>query len=70
MKYYIEIVDKMDGDYIFQSVWFDTEQEAEAWVKTIAFLSRNFECWLMCSEWDYENDTFNDINVVKEIAIE
>lgn len=67
MKYYIEIVDRASGDYIFQSIWFDTEQEAEAWVKTVAFFRSDFECWLMRGEWDEINNNYIDINIARRL---
>lgn len=69
MKYYIEITDKKTDSYIFQSIWFDTEEEAIDFARKFDHMDIGLECWLMYSEWDSENDTYTDIKVLKEIKI-
>lgn len=67
MKYYVEIADITDGNYILQSDWFDTEKDAEDFIRQISYLSCNFICYIMCSKWDYENDTYTDINTFRRV---
>lgn len=69
-KYYIEIFKEDSGDYIIQSDWFDSEEQAIEWCKTIAYLDiYDYEIWLMSSEWDEESDTYTDIECVRKIAV-
>lgn len=67
-KYYIEISEyENSSEYILQSDWFDTEQEAMNWAKQLMFLSKDYEICLMSSEWDDESDTYTDIDCVRRI---
>ena len=67
-KYYIEISE--NEGYILQSQWFDTEEQAIEWSKAITYLDTlYYGMWLMSSEWDEENDTYTDIDCVREIEI-
>lgn len=62
-KYYIEICDmESPCEYIMQSKWFDTEQEAIKWAKDISFLDMQYSISLMSSEWDVSDDTYTDID--------
>lgn len=42
-KFYIEISDwESPCEYMFQSEWFDTEEQALEWAKNIAFLNKQY----------------------------
>ena len=69
-KYYIEVNVKDDIGYgIIQSVWFHTEKDAIDWANKIFYLDRNYEVWLMCSEWNYEDDEYIDIKPVRKLNL-
>lgn len=66
MKYYIEISDLDDAcGYILQSRFFDTEEQAIKWARSITFLDKHYNVSLMQAEWDNENYTYNDIYFVR-----
>lgn len=66
MKYCIEIGDLENPcEYILQSKWFDTEEQALEWTKGILFWDNRYTISLMRSEWDSENDTYKDIEFVR-----
>lgn len=69
MKYYIEISDLDDAcGYILQSRFFDTEEQAIKWARSITFLDKRYTVSLMQAEWDNENDTYNDIFFVRYLS--
>ena len=69
-KYYIEISEFESVEYMFQSKWFDTEQQAIEWAKSIYFLDTRYDIWLMTSIWNIEEDTYTDIESVRRIDME
>ena len=60
-KYYIEIWDNKNHNYVVQSSWFDTEEQALKWADNVFFIRHNLQVCLMSSEWDTEMDTYTDI---------
>ena len=70
-KYYIEIVD-LDNpcEYAMQSKWFDNEDQAIKWAKDITFLSKQYSISLMTSNWNIEEDRYEDIEFVRYLDIE
>ena len=62
-KYYIEMCwhPSNDENYVLQSQWFDTEEQAIEWASKINWVSENFDIYLMSSEWDTDNDNYIDI---------
>lgn len=71
-KYYIEICELgVLSDYILQSRFFDTEEQAIKWAKDITFLDYSYyDISLMSAEWDTEDDTYVDIQYVRNIQKE
>lgn len=71
-KWYIEITENNGVNPILQSDWFDTEEEALDWANKIVFfdLSSDYQIWLMYSEWDYNDETYTDIECVREIKLD
>ena len=71
-KYYIEICELGERcGYILQSRFFDTEEQAIKWAKNITFLDYSYyDINLMCAEWDTEDDTYEDIQYVRNIQKE
>lgn len=69
-KYYIEMYwhPSNGEDYVMQSKWFDTEEQAIQWATQIVWVSENFDVCLMSAEWDTDNDTYGDI--VQERVLE
>lgn len=65
-KYFIEI-SNLDNpcEYILQSRFFDTEEQAIEWVRSITFWDKRYTISLMRAEWDTENDVYNDIYFVR-----
>lgn len=60
-KYYIELAAN-SGDIIFQSKWYETEQEALKWAEDIDYIGWvSAVLCLMSSIWDTEEDTYTDI---------
>lgn len=73
-KYYAELIDdysnnEYDNNFLLQSKWFDTEQAVFDWVKTIDYIDDNFK-WLMMSAYFDEQDNFDDIFYMYDIAKE
>lgn len=66
-KWYIEISEPNPCNYIFQSDWFDTEQEALDFANKITYLDADLEMFLLFSEWDIDNDTYTDIECVRQL---
>lgn len=67
-KYYIEVVWHNDKDnYILQSKWFDTEEQALTWVKGIDYVVEYIDVYLMSSEWNFETNTYIDIEQERKI---
>lgn len=67
-KFYIEISEYDNPcEYVLQSNWFLTEKDAIDWAKNISFLSKEYEICLLFSEWDTENDTYKEIEVIRRI---
>ena len=48
-KYYIEICEQEEIDYILQTEWFDTEEEAMEWFEKISFVRHGTKIFLMKS---------------------
>lgn len=66
MKYYIEIGDlESPCEYIMQSKFFDTEEEAVEWATAVTWLDNQYSISLMQADYDSENDIFNDIGFVR-----
>ena len=66
-KYYIEISEKDDVGYIFQSVWFHTEKDALDWFDKFVYINSEYDAWLMYSEWDEEADDYIDIQTLRKL---
>lgn len=67
-KYYIEVVWYNDKDnYILQSKWFDTEEQALTWAKGIDYVVEYIDVYLMSSEWNFETNTYIDIEQERKI---
>lgn len=67
-KYYIEVVWHNNKDnYILQSKWFDTEEQALEWAKGIDYVVEYIDVYLMSSEWNNETDTYIDIEQERKI---
>lgn len=66
-KYYIELYCLNSSNYIMQSKWYDTEEEALKCASVVDYLNPGFVLALMASKWDEENDTYTDIIMVREI---
>ena len=60
-KFYIEVVDLISDDYILQSKWYDTENQAIEWAKGIDYMDRMHTINLLSANWDEENKTYGDI---------
>lgn len=59
-KYYIEIVWAYgEENYMMQSEWFDTKDEALAWARKINYVNENYDACLMSAEW--KDDTYGEI---------
>ena len=70
-KYYIEISDFDNHcEYIMQSRWYDTEEQALEFAKNLSFLDKRYSISLMWAEWDTENDTYYDIEFGRYIDLE
>lgn len=65
-KYYIEITDLDSGDYIVQSEFFDSEEQAVKWAEKIEYIREQYVIDLMCCEW-YEDDHYGDIDFVRTL---
>lgn len=67
-KYYIEFVDFNDN-FMLQSKWFDTENEALLWLlENFDFIDYdNVECSLMYADFDKDDD-FGDIELSMKIT--
>lgn len=67
-KYYIEFVD-FNGNFVLQSKWFDTENEALIWLlENFDFIDYdNIECFIMYADFDEEDD-FGDIELSMKIT--
>ena len=52
-KYYVEIA-KTDSDYILQSDWFDTEEEALEFARKITFVRYPYKQYLMSAKGDID----------------
>ena len=60
-KYYIELATN-SGEVVFQSKWYETEQEAIKWSEDIDYIGYKYiVLCLMSSVWDEEADTYTDI---------
>lgn len=66
VKYYVEFAD-IDSpcEYIMQSKFFNTEEQALEWAKGVTYIDKHYSIRLMSSEWDFENDTYKDIEFVR-----
>ena len=52
-KFYIEIVYCHNSDnYVMQSKWFDTEEQALKWYSDIEYVHENYNTYLMSSIFD------------------
>ena len=62
-KYYIEMCwhPSNEENYVLQSKWFDTEEQAMQWATQIDWVSENFDVYLMSSEWNIDEDRYEDI---------
>lgn len=71
-KWYIEITENTGINPILQSDWFDTETEAIEWAEKIVFfnMQSDYQVWLMYSDWDKEDDTYIDIECIREIKLD
>ena len=67
-QYYIEFYNKESGDYVIQSKWFDTQEEAEKWYfDSFDYIDKEeVGVDLMAAEWDDEEGCHQDIIVVKK----
>lgn len=68
-QYYVEFVDRESGDYVLQSKWFDTKEEAEKWANESFDYIRDtaIDMDLMKAEWDDEEGIHQDIHFVKSL---
>ena len=67
-KYYIEVVWHNNSEnYILQSKWFDTEEQALEWAKGIDYVVEYIDVYLMSSEWDVEHNTYIDIEQERKV---
>lgn len=67
-KYYIEVVwHNNEENYLLQSRWFDTEEQAIEWAKDIDYVVEYIDVYLMSSEWNNETDTYIDIEQERKI---
>lgn len=61
-RYYIEICDKLNNkDYIIQSKWYDTREDAINFCKTIDYIDNDFDIYLMSGVWNIDEDYYEDI---------
>ena len=62
-KYYIEMYwhPSSGENYVLQSKWFDTEEQAIHWAAQIDWVSENFDLYLMSAEWNTDGDYYEDI---------
>lgn len=67
-KYYIEFAD-FNGNFVLQSKWFDTENEAIVWLlENFDFIDYdNIECFVMYADFDEEDD-FGDIELSMKLT--
>ena len=68
-RYYIEIWEN-DGlePFILQSKWFDTEEQALAWLDTIDYIDNKYSISLMSGMYDKETDCYEDIDLEYNIG--
>ena len=67
-KYYIEVVwHNNNENYMLQSKWFNTEEEALEWANNIDYVVEYIDVYLMSSVWDVEKDYYEDIVVERKI---
>ena len=69
VKYYVEITHCEDAsDFVIQSKWFDTKEQAKEWFKNdIDFLGENYDSYLMYAEWNAESDSYGDIEQLEQL---
>ena len=70
-KYYIEMCwyPSNGENYVMQSRWFDTEEQAVQWAHQINWLSDNLDAYLMSAEWNVAEDCYGDIIQERLLAI-
>ena len=62
-KYYVEICHKdYLSEYIMQSDWFDTKEQALDYANKITYLEDIYLLRIMCAEWN-DADTYEDIYI-------
>lgn len=67
-KYYIEVVWHNNSEnYMLQSKWFDTEEQALEWAYNIDYVVEYIDVYLMSSVWDIEKDIYEDIVVERQV---
>lgn len=68
-QYYVEFVDRESGDYVLQSKWFDTQEEAIKWVYNSFDYIRDssIDMDLMKAKWDDKEGVHQDIHFVKAL---
>lgn len=60
-KFYIEIVDLISDDYVLQSKWHNTENQAIEWAKGIDYMDRMHTINLLSADWNEEEEIYGDI---------
>ena len=67
-KYYIEVVWHNNSEnYMLQSKWFDTEEQALEWAYNIDYVVEYIDVYLMSSVWDVEKDIYEDIVTERQV---
>lgn len=67
-KYYVEISDA-NGEYVIQSQWVDTQEEAIDWAHDLAFVRDDHIVALIRANWDEGCDTYGDIEFVNILEV-
>lgn len=59
-NYYIEIIDKQDGEYVMQSRYFDTKRKAKNWLrKNWDYIDTNkVAVCIMTTQWSDDGESY------------